>query len=70
MRGADTCSPLRRQRRMSVPVRLRDPTAWDGAPVTKRNGAAASHKLRALSTDDMDGSAAEGTVRSGLDGME
>lgn len=33
-----------------------------------RNGAAVAHKVQTLFTDDLDGSAADGTVRFGLDG--
>jgi hypothetical protein len=44
--------------------------AYDRARVTAENGAAVSQKVQTLLIDDLDGSAAEGTVRFGLDGME
>ncbi len=44
--------------------------AYDGAPASVRNGAAVAQKVQTLFIDDLDGSAAEGTVRFGLDGME
>ena len=44
--------------------------AYDGAPVIVRNGAAVAQKVQTLFIDDLDGSAAEGTVRFGLDGTE
>jgi len=59
--------------RAGVPVRLRARAAclaYDGAPVTVRNGAAVAQKVQTLFIDDLDGSAAEGTVRFGLDGTE
>src|SRR5260370_5266491 len=58
---------------MSVSVRLRAPAAWiayDSAPVSMRNGAAMAQKVQTLFIDDLDGSAADGTVRFGLDGTE
>jgi hypothetical protein len=42
----------------------------DGAPVSNTNEAAVAQKVQTLFMDDMDGSAAEGTVRFGLDGTE
>jgi hypothetical protein len=59
--------------RVGVPVRLRacaTGLAYDGAPVTVKNGAAVAQKVQTLFIDDLDGSAAEGTVRFGLDGTE
>jgi hypothetical protein len=59
--------------RAGVPVRLRACAAclaYDGAPVTVKNGAAVAQKVQTLFIDDLDGSAAEGTVRFGLDGTE
>src|SRR5260370_3100646 len=59
--------------RVGVPVRLCACAAWlayDGAPVTVRNGAAVAQKVQTLFIDDLDGSAAEGTVRFGLAGTE
>ena len=44
--------------------------AYDGAPVIVRNGAAVAQKVQTLFIDDLDGTAAEGTVRFGLDGAE
>ena len=44
--------------------------AYDGAPVIAENGAAVAQKVQTLLIDDLDGSAAEGTVRFGLDGTE
>ena len=44
--------------------------AYDGAPASVRNGAAVAQKVQTLFIDDLDGSAAEGTVRFGLDGTE
>jgi hypothetical protein len=44
--------------------------AYDGAPASVRNGVAVAQKVQTLFIDDLDGSAAEGTVRFGLDGME
>jgi hypothetical protein len=44
--------------------------AYDRARVTAENGAAVAQKLQTLLIDDLDGSAAEGTVRFGLDGTE
>ncbi len=59
--------------RAGVPVRLRACAAccaYDDAPVTVRNGTAVAQKVQTLFIDDLDGSAAEGTVRFGLDGTE
>ena len=56
-----------------VAVRLRACAArraYDGAPVSKRNGAAVAQRVQTLFIDDLDGSAAEGTVCFGLDGTE
>jgi hypothetical protein len=44
--------------------------AYDGASVTVRNGAAVAQKVQTLFIDDLDGSAADGMVRFGLDGTE
>ena len=44
--------------------------AYDKARVTAENGAAMAQKVQTLLIDDLDGSAAEGTVRFGLDGSE
>jgi hypothetical protein len=44
--------------------------AYDRARVTAENGAAVAQKVQTLLIDDLDGSAAEGTVRFGLDGTE
>ena len=44
--------------------------AYDMARVTAENGAAVAQKVQTLLIDDLDGSAAEGTVRFGLDGTE
>ena len=58
---------------MNVPVRLRACAArsvQDGAPVSAGNGAAVAQKVQTLFIDDIDGSAAEGTVRFELDGTE
>jgi Lsr2 len=44
--------------------------AYDGASVLAENGAAVAQKVQTLLIDDLDGSAAEGTVRFGLDGTE
>src|SRR5271167_3667137 len=44
--------------------------AYDKARVTAENGAAVAQKVQTLLIDDLDGSAAEGTVRFGLDGTE
>ena len=54
-------------------VRLRPRAArlaYDGAPAGVRNGAAVAQKVQTLFIDDLDGSAAEGTVRFGLYGTE
>src|SRR5260370_26282341 len=59
--------------RVGVPVRLcacAACLAYDGAPVTVRNGAAVAQKVQTLFIDDLDGSAAEGTARFGLAGTE
>jgi hypothetical protein len=49
-------------------------TAWiiyAGAPeISERNRASVAQKIQTLFIDDLDGSAAEGTVRFGLDGTE
>lgn len=61
------------QGRISVPLRLRvlaARIAYDGAQVSTRNGAAVAQKVQTLLIDDLDGSAADGTVRFGLDGTE
>jgi hypothetical protein len=55
--------------RVGVLVRLRACAAclaYDGAPVTVRNGAAVAQKVQTLFIDDLDGSAAEGTVAQQL----
>jgi hypothetical protein len=60
-------------RRMSVPVRLRAPAAclaYDGPQASVRDGAAVAQKVQTLFIDDLDGSAADGTVRFALDGTE
>ena len=58
---------------MNVPVRLRlcslQCLGWR-APVSNRNGATVAQKVRTLFIDDIGGSAAEETVRFGLDGTE
>jgi hypothetical protein len=59
--------------RAGVAVRLRAGAArraCDDAPVTARNGAAVAREVQTLVTGDLDGSAAEGTVRFGPDGAE
>lgn len=59
--------------RVGVPVRLRACAAccsYDGAPVTVKNGAAVAQEVQTLFIDDLDGRAADGTVRFGLDGTE
>ncbi len=59
--------------RVGVPVQLRACAAclaYDGVPVTVRNGAAVAQKVQTLFIDDLDGSAADGTVRFGLDSTE
>jgi hypothetical protein len=59
-------------RLISVPVRLRAHAArivYDGF-VSIRNGADMAQKVQTLFVDDLDGSAAEGTVRFGLDGTD
>jgi len=44
---------------------------YAGAPeISERNRAAVAQKIQTLFIDDLDGSAAEGTVRFGLDGTE
>jgi uncharacterized membrane protein len=44
---------------------------YTGAPeISERNQAAVAQKIQTLFIDDLDGSAAEGTVRFGLDGTE
>jgi hypothetical protein len=45
-------------------------SAYDGAPVGMRNGAAVAQEVQTLFVDDLDGSAADGTVRFGVDGTE
>ena len=45
-------------------------SAYDGAPANRRNRAAVAQKVQTLFIDDIDASAAEGTVRFGLDGTE
>jgi hypothetical protein len=45
-------------------------SAKDGPPVTSRNGAAVAQKVQTLFIHDIDGSAAEVSVRFGLDGTE
>ena len=44
-----------------------DCAAYDGAPISAENGAAVAQKVQTLFIDDLDGSAAEGTVRFGLE---
>ncbi len=59
--------------RITPPVRLRVPAAriaYDSAPVSTWNGATVAQKVQTLLIDDLDGSAADGTVRLGLDGTE
>jgi uncharacterized membrane protein len=44
---------------------------YTGAPeISERNQATVAQKIQTLFIDDLDGSAAEGTVRFGLDGTE
>jgi hypothetical protein len=43
---------------------------YDGVPVIVENGAVVAQKVQTLFIDDLDGSAAEGTFRFGLDGKE
>ena len=44
---------------------------YTGAPeISERNRAVVAQKIQTLFIDDLDGSAAEGTVRFGLDGTE
>ena len=44
---------------------------YAGAPeISERNRASVAQKIQTLFIDDLDGSAAEGTVRFGLDGTE
>ena len=57
---------------ISAPVRLRAHAArivYDGFD-SIRNGADMAQKVQTLFVDDLDGSAAEGTVRFGLDGTD
>ncbi len=42
----------------------------DAPEISERNRAAVAQKIQTLFIDDLDGSAAEGTVRFGLDGTE
>ena len=55
-----------------MPVRLRAPAtgiAYDDFR-PRENGAAVAQKVQTLFVDDIDGSAADGTVRFGLDGTD
>jgi hypothetical protein len=52
-----------------TPARYR--IVYTGAPgISERNHATVAQKIQTLFIDDLDGSAAEGTVRFGLDGTE
>jgi hypothetical protein len=52
----------------STPVWCR--IVYTGAGISERNPATVAQKIQTLFIDDLDGSAAEGTVRFGLDGTE
>ena len=65
----DVCLYRLSVRRGSTPVWFR--LVYTGAPgISERNHADAAQKIQTLFIDDLDGSAAEGTVRFGLDGTE
>jgi hypothetical protein len=56
--------------RSGAAARLHNPALPMMATVIARNGATVAQKVQTLFIDDLDGSAAEGTVRFGLDGTE
>lgn len=56
--------------RAGAPAQSCSPKCLRWWPVSARNGAAVAQKVQTLFIDDLDGSAAEGTVRFGLDGTE